>query len=269
VSTAPDPTAEADGSGTAPDPQRLGGIGWARRTRGALTGAERRRLTGEITRALASTMAGRVKLALGRLPAGAADLDLADFRPPDSALAREAEEACREQSPAVAGHGHRTYVFGRALAALDREPLDTELFYVAALLHDAGIEQPVAGEDFTLRSAQRAVDCAHAGGLAEHQAELIADAITAHATPGITPARDGTLGYYVQSGATADLAGIRLWDLPKPLVTGAIELHPRHGVQKGVQKLIREEARAVPEGRFALLVRCGFILSVKVAPLRD
>ena len=88
---------------TAPDPQRLGGIGWARRTRGSLTGAERRRLIAEVTKAQASNMAGRVKLALGRLPAGAAALDLQDFAPPDSALAREAEEVCREQSPAVAG----------------------------------------------------------------------------------------------------------------------------------------------------------------------
>ena len=34
--------------------------------------------------------------------------------------------------------------------------------------------------------------------------------------------------------------------MPKPLVAGAIDLHPRHGVQKGVQQLIRDEARAVP-----------------------
>ena len=254
---------------TAPDPQRLGGIGWARRTRGSLTGAERRRLIAEVARAQASNLAGRIKLALGRLPAGAAQLELADFSPPDSALARAAEEACREQSPAVAGHGHRTYVFGSALAALDREPLDRELFYVAALLHDLGLERPVAGEDFTLRGAARAIECAHASGLAEQQAELIADAITVHATPGITPARDGALGCYVQSGAIADLGGFRLWDLPKPLLSGAIELHPRHGVQKGIQQLIRGEARAVPEGRFALLVRCGFILAVKLAPIRD
>jgi len=254
---------------TAPDPQRLGGIGWARRTRGSLTGAERRRLIAEVAKAQASNMAGRVKLALGHLPAGAAALDLQDFAPPDSALAREAEEVCREQSPAVAGHGHRTYVYGAALAALDKEPLDRELFYVAALLHDLGIEQPVAGEDFTLRSAARAIECAHSGGLAEHQAELIADAITIHASPGITAERDGALGFYVQSGATLDLGGFRQWDLPKPLVNGAIELHPRHGVQKGIQELIRAEAKAVPEGRFALLVRCGFIFAIRLAPLRD
>ena len=252
-----------------PDPQRLGGLAWTRRTRGALTGAERRRLLAALARAQAENIAGRVKLALGRLPAGAKDLDLNDFRPPDSALARAAEEACAAQSDAVAGHSHRTWIFGSALAALDGAALDPELFYLAALLHDYGIEQPVAGEDFTLRSAERAMSCGAAAGLDPEQAELVGDAITIHATPGITVDRDGALGYYTQSGATADLAGIRLWDLPRPLVRGAVERHPRHGVKREIQVLIRDEARAVPQGRFALLARYGFIVAVKLAPIRD
>lgn len=32
---------------------------------------------------------------------------------------------------------------------------EAELFYVACLLHDHGIAEVVAGEDFTLRSADR------------------------------------------------------------------------------------------------------------------
>lgn len=252
-----------------PDSSRLGGLEWARRTRGSLSGSERRRLLGAIARAQAANLAGRVKLALGHLPPGARDIELHDFRPPDSGLAREAEEACREQSPALAAHGHRTWIFGSALAALDREALDPELFYVAALLHDAGIETPVPGEDFTLRSAEKAISCAAAGGLDDARAEAIGDAITVHTTPGITPATDGALGYYVQTGATADLAGVRLWDIPKPLVQGAIDLHPRHGVKSTVRRLVLDEAQAVPEGRFALLVRCGFVVAIRLAPLGD
>ncbi len=252
-----------------PDPSRLGGLEWTRRTRGSLTGAERRRLVGAIARAQAENIAGRVKLALGRLPAGARDIDLRDFRPPDSAPAREAEEACREQSAAVAAHGHRTWIFGMALATLDREVLDPELFYVAALLHDAGIETPVPGQDFTLRSAEKAMSCAVAGGLGDSRAQMVGDAITVHTTPGISADRDGALGYYVQTGATADLAGVRLWDIPRPLVDGAIELHPRHGVKSAVRRLVLDEAAAVPEGRFALLVRCGFVVAIRLAPLGD
>ena len=252
-----------------PDPSRLGGLAWTRRTRGSLTGPERRRLLGAMARAQAEMIAGRVKLALGRLPAGAERLDLAEFTPPDSALARAAEEACGEQSAAIAGHGNRTFVVGSALAALDAEPLDRELFYLGALLHDFGIEQPVAGEDFTLRSADRILACAHGAGLDPAQAELVADGVTAHATPGISARTDGALGYYTQVGATADLIGQRLWDLPKDLVSGVIERHPRSGVGAAIPGLVRAEARAVPEGRFALLTRYGFTVAMRLAPVKD
>jgi len=56
---------------------------------------------------------------------------------PDSKLVREAESAAREQGVALAGHGYRTWLLGHALACQDGHVLDQELFYVAALLHDA------------------------------------------------------------------------------------------------------------------------------------
>ena len=73
---------------------------------------------------------------------------------PDSKLAREAESAAREQGTALAGHGYRTWLLGHALACQDRQVLDPELFYVAALPHDTGIVRVVTGEDFTIRSAR-------------------------------------------------------------------------------------------------------------------
>ena len=74
-----------------PDPNRLGGLERVRRTRGTLTAAERRRLIGAIAVSQAVNIAGRLKLALGRLPEGASSIDVRDFEPPDSRLAREAE----------------------------------------------------------------------------------------------------------------------------------------------------------------------------------
>ena len=239
-----------------PDPDRVGGIAWARRTGGALTRGERRRLLGEIVRAQGGYVAGRLKLATGRVPSG--DLDV-DLRPPDSTLARTAEEACREQSPALIGHSYRTWVFGSGLAALDRVPLDREAFYVACLLHDHGLDHPVAGEDFTIRSANRALACG--------APDRVADAITAHATPGATVERDGALGTYVGAGAILDLGGLRLWDLSPAYVDAAIAAHPRAGVIAAVSALIREETRLNPRGRFALLKRCGILPLFAITPL--
>jgi hypothetical protein len=250
------------------DPERIGGLAWTERTQGALTGAERRKLLGEIVRGQAAYLAGRLRLALGRTPAGAEDIVLADFRPPDSALAEEAEEAAREQPPGVSGHGYRTWAFGSALAALDRGSLDPERFYVASLLHDHGIAEPVPGQDFTLRSAQRARRCVRDAGAPEEAGTAIAQAITVHCTPGASAELDGPLGFYVQNGALLDLVGTRAEHLSRAFRDDVNRAYPRAGITAEITKLIRAEARAVPRGRFALLHRCGFGALVHAAPHR-
>jgi len=254
----------------APDPERLGGLAWTRRTGGRLTGSERRRLLGAIAVGQATNMAGRLKLALGRLPAGAADVYVRDFTPPDSSLAREAEAACREQPAIIAGHSYRTWMLGLALAALDGNEVDPELFYCAALVHDFGVATPVAGEDFTLRSAERALGCASAAGLDPRRAELIADGICCHATPGATVERDGAVAFYVQAGAMVDGAGLRAWDVTAANLEEVFRRHPRGaGFKRDFTDLIKAEARAVPGGRFGLLTRCGLPLAVRLAPFGE
>jgi hypothetical protein len=254
----------------APDPERLGGLAWTRRTRGRLTGAERRRLLGAIAAGQVTNLAGRIKLALGRLPPGAADVDVRDFQPPDSALAREAEAACREQPALIAGHSYRTWMFGLALAAVDGGQLDRELFYCAALVHDYGAAAPVPGEDFTLRSAERAIACARAAGLDEARGNLVADGICCHATPGATVARDGAVAFYVQAGAMVDGAGLRAWDVTPANRDEVLRSHPRGaGFKREFADVVTAEARAVPDGRFGLLARCGLPLAVRLAPFRD
>jgi hypothetical protein len=251
-----------------PDLGRLGGLGWTRRTNGALNRRERRHLLGEVVRGQARYMAGRIRLATGRVPSGAREIAFADLRPPDSAFAREAEEACGEQPPAVIGHGYRSWAFGSGLATLDRAELDPELFYVACLLHDHGLAHPVAGQDFTLRSAERAEQCARETEVPAEAATAIGDAITIHTTPGIEPEGDGTLGFYVQNGALFDLAGGRADELTRTYREEAIAAYPRAGVTSEIGAMVKAEARANPSGRFALLRRCGFITLMKLAPLR-
>ena len=250
-----------------PDPNRLGGLEWVRRTRGTLTPAERRRLIGAIAVSQVVNIAGRLKLALGRLPEGASSIDVRDFEPPDSRLAREAEAACAEQSDLIAAHSYRTWMWGMALATLDRERLDRELFYCAALVHDWGATAPVPGEDFTIRGAERALACAQAAGIDPARADLIADGICCHTTPGATVKRDGAIAYYVQCGAMVDGGGLRAWDVAPHNIAEVLRRHPRGpAFKRGLSDTIRAEARAVPGGRFGLLRRCGMTLAVRMAP---
>ena len=253
---------------TAPDLERLGGLGWTQRTKGRLSAGERRRLLGPIAVGVGSYLAGRIRATTGRVPPGARDLSASAITPPESALTRTAEAACREQPPSVIGHSYRTWLFGVGLAALDGSTLDTELFYVACLLHDYGISEVVAGEDFTLRSAQRVQRCADDTGLAASGVDEAADGVTVHATPGITVDRDGALGVYVQAGAMFDLTGLRLGDLTRAYRDDVIGRHPRDGVTADLLAMIKAEASANPDGRFALLRRCGLPMLLRLNPMR-
>lgn len=251
-----------------PDPERLGGLAWAQRTGGALTRKQRARLLGEVVRGQSAYLGTRLRLAAGRVPAAARSLSVDDVTPPDSRLAREAEEACREQSRGVIGHSYRSWVFGTALAGLDGEVLDREQFYVASLLHDHGLMQAVAGEDFTIRSAARAAQCGQVCGTAPEAIAAIGDAIAVHTLPGAQLERDGASGFYLQAGALVDLVGIRADELPRRFRDDAVARYDRAGVTQEITRLVAAEAKANPAGRFHLLHRCGFNALIRVAPLR-
>jgi hypothetical protein len=249
-----------------PDPQRLGGLSWARRTGGRLSSRERSRLLAAVALGQWENVVGRAKLAIGRIPAQAARIDLDTFTVPDSAFAREAEQACEELPAVLVGHSYRTWLFGRALAAIDGREPDVELFYCGSLLHDHGIAQPTPQRDFTLASADRTLACATAAGVDDDRARLLADAICVHTTPGVNVARDGELGCYLQWGAMVDGAGLRIWDIAPANVEEILRRHPREDFKRQLVTMMRAEAEAVPQGRFGLLVRCGLPLAVRLAP---
>ena len=98
----------------------------------------------------------------------------------------------------------------------------------------------------------------------------VGDAICVHTTPGIKPDRDGALGCYVQMGAMVDGAGLRMWDISPENIRAVVEAHPRGAYfKRDLSALIRAEARAVPGGRFSLLVKCGLPVAVRLAPFND
>jgi hypothetical protein len=160
-------------------------------------------------------------------------------------------------------------MYGTALARLDGEELDPEVIYVASLLHDAGISVPVAGQDFTVRSAQAALGAVERSGADATRGAEIADAICGHITPGAEPGTDGVHAVYVQNGAVADLAGLRAWELGPAVRKRAAREHPVEGTGAEVARMWRAEAKSVPKGRAALLEkRAGFSLAVRFGPSR-
>ena len=68
----------------------------------------------------------------------------------------------------------------------------------------------------------------------------------------------------------ADGAGLRLWDISPDNVRAVLEAHPRGaGFKRELAGPDAGRGRGVPGGRFALLVRCGVPLAVRLAPFAD
>jgi hypothetical protein len=169
----------------------------------------------------------------------------------------------------LVGHCDRTWMFGRAIAALDGCELDLELFYCGSLLHDFGIVLPTPGIDFTLASAERTRQCATTAGVADDRTQALMDAICVHITPGVKLETDGPLGCYLQWGAMVDGAGLRMWDVAPANVDETLHRYPRVDFKRQLVELMRGEAAAVPGGRFGLLVKCGVPLAVRMAPFAN
>ena len=248
----------------------LGKHDWVERTGGRLTGAERRSLLRPLARTHAVNAVGRLSM-LVRLNSGLrADVDPARLVPPNSALTRAAvEQAQRRLGPALLNHSYRTYAFGAALAELEGLPVDRELLFAAALLHDTGLPTSERGVDFTRTSARIAREVAEAVGLSSAATETMRTAITLHYSPRVPPAH-GPVAYLLAAGAGLDVVGMRSWQLPPSVVAAVVEQHPRLGFKREFGAAFRAEAARVPHGRARLLRRYGaFDLAITLAPFSD
>lgn len=244
----------------------IGSEAWLRATGGNLSARERRALLRPVVAAQLSMMRGRTASAL-RLNGGRhGTVEAAALLPPDSSVAREAEQAARELlTPGLVAHSHRSYLWAAALAARDGLAFDRELLYVAAMLHDTGLPTPTQGVDFT------AASLAHLDALelplGERQRRIVADAVASHHTPGLDP-RDGVERFLLGAGTGLDVLGLRTWDLPFATRRTVLDAWPRTGFPAEFRALWAQEARRVPKGRAAYLRRwAAFDLAMRIAAL--
>lgn len=241
---------------------------WAKATGGALTPAQRRELLGPLMPVVVSHLIGRLRVTLGWRGNGSVDLE--NLRLPDSALARAAEEQAREElSPHVLAHSYRTYLFGLALAGIDGKAVDTELVYVASLLHDLNLEHPTPGRCFAVVGAERAEAFALDHHTSPERAEAIAAAIAGHITIGVADDLGDPAGF-VSAGAFVDVAGARMHELHPEWVEQVIRQYPRLNFRQHLLKAFEAEAAAVPQGRISWCLRyAAFGPLVRLAPFAE
>jgi hypothetical protein len=248
----------------------VGSIGWTERTGGVLTLREGLSLAGPLVRDELRIAAGFLAMALRRHSGRRTVVDPAILVPPDSSIARDAEEAAQDRlTPALLNHSRRAYAWGTAIAALHEITFDPELLYVAAMFHDTGLPSPVPHVDFTVRSAELAREFTDGHGMPSNGRELIADAIAMHHTPGAS-LQSGAEAFLLSAGSGVDVFGLRSDEVPDAIRRSVVREHPRLGFKREFAGLWRAEARQVPRGRAWYLHRFALTdLTIRLAPFRS
>jgi HD domain-containing protein len=261
-------TAARGGREDTPDP--LGSIRWTERTGGVLTTRDCLTLARPLLREELGILAGLIAMAL-RVHAGRrAAIEPARLAPPDSPLARDAQEAAGGLlTPVLRNHSHRAYAWAAAIAARRGISFDRELLYVAAMLHDTGLPSPVPHVDFTVRSAAVARELADRHGMPAERREVVTDAIAMHHTPGVG-LESGPEAFLMSAGAAVDVFGARSGEIPDAVRRQVVEQFPRLGFKREFAAVWRAEAKQVPRGRAWYLHRFALTdLSIRLAPFSD
>jgi HD domain len=235
----------------------VGTLGWARRTNGLLRRRDRAELYAQALRFLLRQ--SWTRLGLGH--SGAPAFEAERLVPPDSRLAREAEELCEEASPPfLAAHCRRTYLWGRLLGELDGIRYDDELFYVAALLHDLGLTERYAAHVpsaacFSLHGAAVARDVVVRHGRTADVARRAAEAILFHLNVDVPLAR-GPEAHLLARGTACDVTGAGLDAVAPGIRAAVIEQEPRRELKRELVRVWRQHA-VRPRTRSEFLSRVG------------
>jgi hypothetical protein len=235
----------------------VGTLSWARARDGRLTRRERLAGIADGMVLLIRTAPAQVRQRL-RLPNPRAfEYDLDELVIPDSAIARDAEELCRDASPdGLVNHCMRTYAWGAILGRRDGLDPDPELLYVGSLLHDLALTDEFRDHSpipcFAARGAIAATEWAAEQGWPEHRCASLGDAISLHLNVRV-PAEHGPEARLLQAGAALDVAGMRHWELDPRTVSSVVERYPRLRMKDELYPLFTAELH--PRTRAQLLDR--------------
>jgi hypothetical protein len=160
--------------------------------------------------------------------------EIAGIRIPDSKLAVAALDMVKIESPtSIYQHLLRTFVFGGLAARAGGIGFDEEAFFLGAILHDLGLTERFgapAGR-FEVVGADAAEKFLLGEGVAAERSAVVWEAIALHTSNGIALRRAPEVAL-VHIGASIDVMGLGLENLPPTAVAQTIEALPRDNFKK-------------------------------------
>lgn len=229
----------------------VGTLAWGRRTNGRLSRFDRAELLRQSMLLQLRLLPVKLRRRFGLSSKRLAHLDPSRVQVPDSGVARRAEQLLQESSPGhLVNHCHRSYLWAAMLAQHDNIRHDTELLYVACLLHDLGLADQRSAvyqqsHCFALDGAMMASDVAHDAGWPASRGYRLAEAISLHLNP-VVSLSHGAEAHLLSAGAALDVAGLRKWDIAPATVEGVLQRYPRQQFKQELDSLMRAQVASRP-----------------------
>ena len=191
-------------------------------------------------------------------------------RRPDSRLARQAEDLIRAVQPLfLTNHAFRSHFLAVALADRDQIGFDTELLYVASLLHDVGlVEEFDTGACFEEDGAAAATRLASLEGWPPERADALAEAIRLHVATNVELG-DGAEAFLLWHSTALDVGGDRHGDVRAATVSAVLAAYPRLDFKEGFTELIADQAKRKPGCWAATAMRNGLAQRIAAAPFES
>jgi len=251
----------SDNSAVPRSPGSFGSLSWGQRDgrlgQGRMTLLEKVRLVLGLAAIWEYEQVDGLLYRFGFLKPTHADLEV--LMPPESALTRDSLAfASRTQAPALLHHSWRTYLFAAALGDYRGLPVDREILFSAAILHDTGLVDestpPMSRCCFAVSGAQQAQAELRRCGHADEKTSEISDAIALHLNGYVSRRKHGAVAHLVSRGAMCDVFGFGHRRITLSTIKRILEKHPRVDLFKALQI---EGGKHLPETRPDFLSKLG------------
>lgn len=165
----------------------------------------------------------------------------------------------------------RTWVFAELFAQRDRAKHDSELLYLACMLHDLGLtpkhwNHEERAKCFAVEGARAAHTLVHGAGGSECQARKVAEAISLHLNITV-PARLGIEAHLLSKGVSLDVVGRRMYHIAPPMLQCVDARWPRDGFAAELAAATTAQAQLRPGSRSGLLHKLDFVKLIEEDPL--
>jgi hypothetical protein len=164
------------------------------------------------------------------------------------------QELRNTSSSVLVNHAARTFYFGALIGYANKNNFDTELLFLACLLHDLGLTEAHMGPlPFEIQGAEAARRLLRTAGLNAKSVEVVWDAIAMHPLA-ISGFKRPEIAL-VAAGASADVLGVGLDKVDSSQMAEVLDAFPRLAFKREFVRSCANVVQRYPQGATRTFMR--------------